>query len=276
MKNHFSLIFFTFIFTLFCLPCFPQTVAVFDFDCDDKDFESNIAMMSDLLIHELVKQGNVTVVERKRLDKIMQEYAFQASPFVDITTAKKLGAGLGADCIIVGSVATLGCPLYITARMIDVEKGAILHSAKMKLNYWNEYEQKLPAFASECVRKMPLPNYFTGVWTGTVSAGDAEDYYEIHFLERHKCSVKVTSINENGDEIVQEGVGTYSYSRDEFSGGWMFKLQAVFKGAKIARLRKINWTYPISLNDKKNSFSLNFPIDAKKQKMVRLTLIKEE
>lgn len=261
------------IFTLFCLPCFPQTVAVFDFDCDDKDFESNIAMMSDLLIHELVKQGNVTVVERKRLDKIMQEYAFQASPFVDIKTAKKLGAGLGADCIIVGSVATLGCPLYITARMIDVEKGAILHSAKMKLNYWNEYEQKLPTFASECVRKMPLPNYFTGLWTGTVSSVDFEDYYEINFSEKHKCSVKVTSINESGEEIVQEGLGTYSYSKDEFSGGWMFKLQAVFKGAKIARLRKINWVYPINLNNEKNSFSLNFPLDS--NEMVRLTLTKE-
>ena len=276
MNKYFLHTFLSILFILFSTGAFPQTVAVFDFDCDDKDFESNIAMMSDLLIHELVKQGNVIVVERKRLDKIMQEYAFQASPFVDIKTAKKLGQIVGADCIIVGSVATLGCPLYITARMIDVEKGTILHSAKMKLNYWNEYEQKLPAFASECVRKMPLPNYFTGLWTGTVSAGDAEDYYEINFLERHKCSLKVTSINEDGEEIVQEGVGTYSYSRDEFSGGWMFKLQAVFKGAKIARLRKINWTYPINLNDKKNSFSLNFPLDPKKQNMVRLTLIKEE
>lgn len=261
------------IFTLFCLPCFPQTVAVFDFDCDDKDFESNIAMMSDLLIHELVKQGDVTVVERKKLDKIMAEYAFQSSPFVDIKTAKKLGQIVGADCIIVGSVAALGCPLYITARMIDVEKGTILHSAKMKLNYWNEYEQKLPAFASECVRKMPIPNYFTGIWTGTVSSGDFEDYYEINFSEKNKCSVKVTSINENGEEIVQEGLGTYSYSKDEFSGGWMFKLQAVFKGAKIARLRKINWVYPINLNNEKNSFSLNFPLNSKE--MVRLTFIKE-
>ena len=273
MKNHFSLIFFTLIFSLLCIQGFAQTVAVFDFDCDDKDFESNIAMMSDLLIHELVKRGDVTVVERKKLDKIMAEYAFQSSPFVDIKTAKKLGQIVGADCIIVGSVAALGRPLYITARMIDVEKGTILHSAKMKLNYWNEYEQKLPAFASECVRKMPIPNYFTGIWTGTVSSGDFEDYYEINFSEKNKCSVKVTSINESGEEIVQEGLGTYSYSKDEFSGGWMFKLQAVFKGAKIARLRKINWVYPINLNNEKNSFSLNFPLNSKE--MVRLTFIKE-
>ena len=273
MKKYLLLALLSLIFTMFCLQGFAQTVAVFEFDCDNKDFNENIAMMTDLLIHELVKSGEVTIVERKRLDKIMAEYAFQSSPFVDIKTAKRLGKGLGADCIIVGSVAALGCPLYITARMVDVEKGTILHSAKMKLDFWSEYEQKLPAFASECVRKMPIPNYFTGIWTGTVSAGGFEDYYEINFSEKHKCSVKVTSINESGEEIVQEGLGTYSYSKDEFSGGWMFKLQAVFKGAKIARLRKINWVYPINLNNEKNSFSLNFPLDS--NKMVRLTFIKE-
>lgn len=262
------------IFAMFCVQGFAQTVAVFEFDCDNKDFNENIAMMTDLLIHELVKSGEVTIVERKRLDKIMAEYAFQSSPFVDIKTAKRLGKGLGADCIIVGSVAALGCPLYITARMVDVEKGTILHSAKMKLDFWSEYEQKLPAFASECVRKMPTPNYFTGLWTGTVSAGDFEDYYEISFGEKSKCLVKVTSINESGEEIIQQGHGTYSYARDDFSGGWMFKLQAVFRGAKIPRLRKINWAYPINLNSGKNSFSLNFPLTS--QQIVRLTLTKED
>ena len=51
-----------------------QTVAVFDFDCDD-----------------------VTVVERKKIDKVMAEYRFQANPYIDITTAKQMGNGIGAD-----------------------------------------------------------------------------------------------------------------------------------------------------------------------------------
>ena len=193
MQKYLLPIFFTLIFTLFATQGFAQTVAVFEFDCDNKDFDGNIAMMTDLLIHELVKSGEVTVVERKRLDKIMAEYAFQSSPFVDIKTAKKLGKGLGADCIIVGTVAALGCPLYITARMVDVEKGTILHSAKMTLNYWSDYEQKLPAFAAECVRKMPAPNYFTGVWTGTLSGNDFEDY--CWFIENKRSNGKVYYAN---------------------------------------------------------------------------------
>ena len=44
-------LFFTLIFSLLCVQGFAQTVAVFEFDCDNKDFDGNIAMMTDLLIH---------------------------------------------------------------------------------------------------------------------------------------------------------------------------------------------------------------------------------
>ena len=70
-----------------------QTVAVFDFDCDDLAFYDKVSTMTDLLVHELVKAGDVTVVERKEMDKLMAEYAFQANPYIDITTAKKWGKG---------------------------------------------------------------------------------------------------------------------------------------------------------------------------------------
>ena len=171
-------------------------------------------------------------------------------------------AGLGADCIIVGIVAALGCPLYITARMVDVEKGTILHSAKMTLNYWSDYEQKLPAF--------------TGVWTGTLSGDDFEDYYEISFGEKSKCTVKVSTINPLGGETVQEATGTYSCAPDSFSGGKMFRLNALFKGATLPRLHKIEWAYPISMNAEKNIFSINIYTNAKKETLVRLTLNKTE
>lgn len=253
-----------------------QTVAVFDFDCDDLAFYDKVSTMTDLLVHELVKAGDVTVVERKEMDKLMAEYAFQANPYIDITTAKKMGKGIGADCIIVGSAAVLGCPLYITARMVDVEKGVILHSAKMTLNTWNEYENKLPAFASDCVKKLPVPNYFTGTWSGTIYTDEFSDYYEIMFGEKSKCTVKVTSAGSDGNETVQEGSGTYSYVDDGFSGGKIFKLNVHFKGAKISHLRSINWAYPISMNGTKTEFSINVYPSAEKIQLTRITLSKIE
>ena len=115
-----------------------QTITVFDFDCDAPDFKEDVSVMTDLLVHKLVKAGDVTVVERKKMDKIMARYAFLATPYVDIADAKKLGKDAGADGIIVRSIASLGCPLYVTARMLDVEKGTIIHSAKMTLNFWSD------------------------------------------------------------------------------------------------------------------------------------------
>ena len=274
MKKYLLLIFFS--LSLLCVQSFTQTVAVFDFDCEDPDFADKVGMMTDLLIHELVKTPGVTVVERKNIDKVFSEYSFQANPYIDLKSAKKLGKGLGADCIIVGSIAGLGCPLYVTARMVDVESGKVLHSAKMTLNFWSDYEEKLPLFALDCVNKMPIPNFFVGVWQGSVSSDSFSDYYEVRFGEKSKCAVKVTSTDANGKEIVQEGTGTYSYTRDEFSGGLMFKLHVAFKGSKIPRLRTINWAYPININDERNSFSLNFPLDSQSDEMVRLTLTKEE
>ena len=80
---------------LLSLSLAAQTVAVFDFDCDDPNFKEDVSVMTDLLVHELVKAGDVTVVERKKMDKTMAEYAFQANPYVDISGAKKTRQGRG-------------------------------------------------------------------------------------------------------------------------------------------------------------------------------------
>ena len=160
--------------------------------------------------------------------------------------------------------------------MVDIEKGTILHSAKMKLNFWSEYEKKLPVFASECMRKMPVPNYFAGVWTGNLSGDDFEDYYEITFGESSKCTVKITSINQFGIETVQKARGTYSCATDSFFGGKMFRLNVIFKEATLPHLRKIEWAYPISMNSSKKSCSINIYPDPNKDTLARLTLSKIE
>ena len=94
--------------------------------------------------------------------------------------------------------------------------------------------------------------------------------------EKSKCTVKVTSTSPLGGETVQEASGTYSCASDSFSGGKMFRLNAVFKGAAAPHLRKIEWAYPISMNAEKNAFSINVYTDAKKDTLVRLTLNKTE
>ena len=65
----------SFISSLLCLHCFAQTVAVFEFDCDDKNFDDNINMMVDLLIHELVELGKGLGADYIILGALLQPWA---------------------------------------------------------------------------------------------------------------------------------------------------------------------------------------------------------
>jgi TolB-like protein len=267
MKKILSIIATLFVFTALS----AQTVAVFDFECDDKDFQDKVTTMTDLLCHQLVQDGNVTLVERKNLDYVKQEMKFQMEGWTDSATVKQIGKMLNADCIIIGSVAALGCPLYITARMIEVETGKVLHSAKISLNVWSDYEKKLPQFAADCVARIPMPDYFVGTWEAIVST-DAIDYeYQIKLQPNGKCSVTVTTYNMAGNAVTQTAGGTYSNDKD------FFRLKVNFRPATIENLRKLDWRSVYVFNDDKSSFNILVPADNNsKTADSRVTLVKVE
>lgn len=60
--------------------------------------------VADLLVTQLVRDGNCTVIERKELKRLLDEQNLGNSDRVDPTTAARLGRILGVDAIIVGSV----------------------------------------------------------------------------------------------------------------------------------------------------------------------------
>lgn len=253
------------------LSVYAQTVAVFDFDCDDFAFYDKVSTMTDLLCHQLVQDGNVTLVERKNLDKVKDEMKFQMEGWTDAATVKQAGKMLNADCIIVGSVAVLGCPLYITARMIEVETGKILHSAKMSLDVWSDYEKQLPKFAKDCVEKMPVPDYFAGTWQTSVSTDSADYDYEIKLEKNGKCSVKVVTYDSAGTEKTQTANGTYSHDKD------FFRLNVNFRNASIENLRKLAWRSVYVFNNDKSSFNILIPAtNAETSANTRITLVKVE
>ena len=94
-----------------------KRVAVIDFDYatvrafvsdvwgSDQDIGRGIA---DMLVGQLVRNGNYSVVERKQLDRVLQEQNFQQSGRADASTAAQLGRLLGVDAIIIGSITQFG------------------------------------------------------------------------------------------------------------------------------------------------------------------------
>ena len=110
------------IFTLFLATSAVQAqtkkrVAVFNFEYgtvrsyvagifgSDVDIGKGIA---DLIVERLVTAGNFSVVERKAIDKIIAEQNLSNSDRADASSAAKLGAILGADAIIIGSITQFG------------------------------------------------------------------------------------------------------------------------------------------------------------------------
>lgn len=98
---------------------------------------------SDILVTELVKSGRFIVVERDKLNKIMEEQKFQHSGTIDPQTAVKLGHILGLEAIVVGAITEFGvrkegsdyllaqskqqvAEVNVDIRVIDVETGQII------------------------------------------------------------------------------------------------------------------------------------------------------
>lgn len=90
-----------------------KRVALLDFDfaavhrwwSGDWDVGKGIA---DLIVTSLVTDGTYSVIERKKLDSILQEQNFSNSDRANPTTAAKIGKVLGVNAIIVGSVTQFG------------------------------------------------------------------------------------------------------------------------------------------------------------------------
>jgi curli biogenesis system outer membrane secretion channel CsgG len=98
---------------------------------------------SDILVTELVKSGKFIVVERDRLNKVMEEQKFQSQGMTDPQTVAKLGQIMGLEAIVVGSVSQFGvkkegadyllaqskqqvAEVAVDIRLIDVQSGQVI------------------------------------------------------------------------------------------------------------------------------------------------------
>ena len=100
-----------------------ETIAVFDFI--GNDINSNTARtLSDRLRIELVKYNFINVLERSRIDAILEEQAIQMSVCVDECLVE-VGKLLGATSIITGSIGKVGDYYTINARKINATTGKL-------------------------------------------------------------------------------------------------------------------------------------------------------
>jgi TolB-like protein len=106
------------------------TVAVMAFDYIGRDatLEPLREGLAQMLISDVPSLANVNVVERARLNAVLQEQKLGRSGKVDAITAARVGKLLGARFLVLGSFFNLGPSLRIDARVVEVETGKIVRA----------------------------------------------------------------------------------------------------------------------------------------------------
>lgn len=100
-----------------------ETIAVFDFIGNDIN-NNTTRTLSDRLRIELVKYNFINVLERNRIDAILEEQAIQMSGCVDECLVE-VGKLLGATSIITGSIGKVGDYYTINAKKINATTGKL-------------------------------------------------------------------------------------------------------------------------------------------------------
>jgi TolB-like protein len=101
------------------------SISVIPFEQKGTVSEASVAFQ-DNLIAALVDRDRFRVLERDKLDLILQEQKLSRSDLIDRSTALRLGRLVAAQSIISGSIIETRAGIEIVARMIDTETSEIM------------------------------------------------------------------------------------------------------------------------------------------------------
>ncbi|MBN1622420.1 MAG: hypothetical protein JW871_07515 [Endomicrobiales bacterium] len=124
-------------------------IAVVDFDnkTGDPDYDSSAKSITGILIDEIHKTRKFRLVERNRLQAILDELKLNMTGLIDPMRAKEVGNQLGVDALLFGSLSSVKysknkqtivimytegkkVEVSVDARLIDVETGELISSGK--------------------------------------------------------------------------------------------------------------------------------------------------
>ncbi|MCD6100424.1 MAG: PEGA domain-containing protein [Candidatus Marinimicrobia bacterium] len=99
-------------------------VAVMDLDANNVG-ESEAKALSDRLRIEIFRVGKFEVMERQRMQDILNEMKFQLSGTTTDADAIQIGKMIGVKKIVAGSIGKVGDIYTLSVRLIDIETGKI-------------------------------------------------------------------------------------------------------------------------------------------------------
>ena len=86
--------------------------------------------LAGMLTTDLSNAPGLQLVERTRLDALLAEIDLGKTGFLDDASAQKLGKGLGAEFVVVGSWSVVGERFLLDARLVGVENARVVKAAR--------------------------------------------------------------------------------------------------------------------------------------------------
>jgi TolB-like protein len=111
----------------------PLTIAVLDIEnmSPDASIGNDFGeLLSSEIIGKLSEKPGVQVIERQKLLNVLQELKLGSSELADESARLKVGRMLGARQMVFGSYLVSGDSMRLDLRLVDVETGRILRTAK--------------------------------------------------------------------------------------------------------------------------------------------------
>ena len=147
---------------IFLIPFFifaqKSNVAILQFEAANISV-AEVGILTDRLSTELVNLGSFTVVERSQMEEVLKEQGLQQSGCTTSECAVEVGFLLGVDKMITGSIGRIGSLYTLSARIIDVETGAILRQVSLDVSGTIEkvLTQTMAEIASQLSGTTPVP-----------------------------------------------------------------------------------------------------------------------
>lgn len=101
-------------------------IALFPLHSLTEDVAEFKDVVEDELTAHFLNSNLFILLERKMIDKIIEEMKLQVSDLMDISTSVEIGRLIGAQFIIVGSISSYKKNLILSTRILDVETGRIM------------------------------------------------------------------------------------------------------------------------------------------------------
>lgn len=260
------------IFVLFLIPALvsaqQKVLVVADFTTKDFIIEDKMRGVTDVLRSELAKSNIIRIVDRSNFEQVFGELALQRQGITDPSTVKDIGRMLNADYLITGTITRQGniessdvfgqgITASLAVQMIDVKLGQVIAAAAIAPVSWNDYMQKIPAFARQLLNRVPSQAVFGGTWEASVEHDGIEDMYTINFKPDNTCAIAISSFDANNRETTQTAEGNYTLNNDILSISANFR-----RGNTIKHILRIEWKATTAFNNERNSFNIVIPVSS--------------